>query len=75
MTDVPILLSDRRLERDIALARERMQSCFRSGSIGLAHVWFGKLRELIASRSSERVDEIEREKGLASLEKTGKGWR
>ena len=69
--NVPILLSDQRLEREIALARERMQSCFRCGSIGLAHVWFGKLRDLIASRSPERVARIEQGKGLTAIKTKG----
>jgi hypothetical protein len=64
MTVVPILSPDRQLEQDIEFARTRMQSYFRSGSMGLARVWFAHLQKLIASRSPEQVDEIEREKRL-----------
>jgi hypothetical protein len=67
MTVVPILSPDRQLERDIEFARARMQSCFRSRSAGLARVWFEHLQKLVASRSPERVAEIEQKRGLNEM--------
>jgi hypothetical protein len=64
MAVVPILSPDRQLEHDIEFARTRMQSYFHSGRASLARGWFAHLQKLIASRSPEQVDDIERGRGF-----------